>query len=1349
MEAKLQLDKLIERSESTGSSNYLSWRFKLNLILKTKALFDVATGVTVRPFNNEDTLSAWEKKDLEAQTIIGINVDENIALKLRVCTSAAQMIERLETLYGKKSQSTQDGLRMQFFGYKYEDSKTPVENCLAIDGLAQELRALGEEIKDEWIIARILNCLPERFKHFYSAWDSTASTEKTLSKLMERLQQEEQRMQSCDQANTENALFSKGKQKFNKKFQGQSKSSNENANNKQSNNQQSGNKNKCYKCGKNGHVKSQCHGKPCQEYIDYCKRHYKCNNCQETGHFAKECPRKEGTAKLFLSVTLSAAEVSNISNDSESWYQDSGATHHMTGNLKWISNLTAIQNPVQVKLGDASILKCHSMGNVHMTAYDGKTWYPIVLERVLYVPEMTFNLFSLTTALDKGYKQEADANRSVILENNNPVLIGERIGGLFRMKFNKVNEHCLSAISIKVWHERLAHQNVAYVRGILNKNNIKYIDDWEGYVCEGCAYGKQCRVSHKANPTVAEQCLDVIHVDLGEMNERSLGGSKYFLLLKDDYSHFRTIYFLKTKSEAVDKLKIFLNLVKNQFGRQVKILKSDNGTEIKNEKSKNLFEELGIFHLRSATYTPEQNGRIEREMRTIVEAARAEMYAEKLSVKLWAEALNYSVFTINQTGTSSVKGKSPAELWFGRHVNLKSMKPFGCECYVLSPEHERKKLDKKSTKGILIGYDLEEQGYRIYVPNENRIVISCNVIFKENLSVNNNSVNINLDSDKVEDEERSKEKRSIERQEESEEESQDDADLQSLEDEQEKEEEPIENHENLSDEAEEPSEETPQPNLRNKRLIKPHPKYNDYYTNFLALTGDVEDMSTEEALSDAQWKCAMDDEIKSIKQFNTWILVDPPPDRKVLSCRWVLRIKGNGRKKARLVARGNKQEYGVDYFKTFSPVARHASIRLLLSHAAKENLHVKTFDIKTAFLNGDLQEDIYMSQPEGYQDGSNKVCKLLKSIYGLKQAPKAWNAKLTGFLEGLGFESTDDDPCLFYNNSCTIILAIFVDDGLVIGKCKTKIENVLSNLAKKFEVTSDNPSQGKIYYLGMKIDLKKNGIFLNQAKYTQNMLNQYGFSDAYAVSTPMEPGMLSDNSTNEAQLTNKPCREAVGSLLYLSTISRPDISFAVNFVSRHVSNPKQNHWKIIERIFRYLKGTFEYGIFFTGNNKLKVFTDSNYGGDGTDLNSTSGILIENGGPLVWIVQKQKQVAISSAEAEYRAAVTGISEVCWIRRIIGELKLQDVSSPTDLLIDNQAALHMLENADEGKITKGKKHIEIKRKFISQHIGVTVNPVYIRSKDQVADIFTKPLSKGPFLYLRRKLLKEECWVSNATQ
>ena len=443
--------------------------------------------------------------------------------------------------------------------------------------------------------------------------------------------------------------------------------------------------------------------------------------------------------------------------------------------------------------------------------------------------------------------------------------------------------------------------------------------------------------------------------------------------------------------------------------------------------------------------------------------------------------------------------------------------------------------------------------------------------------------------------------------------------------------------------------------------------------------------------------------------------------------------------KARLVARGFDQQQGIDYTETFAPAARYASIRLILSLAAEERSYIKTFDIKTAFLNGELTEELYMLQPEGFDDGSGKVCKLLKSIYGLKQAPKSWNVKLTSYLQSLKLEGTDDDPCLFYNQNRTVMMTVFVDDALIIGQNKHKVEDLLIKLARKFEITSEGPKQGMLYYLGMDIKLMRNGIFLSQFKYTKKIIKQFGFADAYEVSTPMEPGMITNKLVNDKELKNKPYREAIGSLLYLSTMSRPDISFGVNYLSRHVCQPKVSHWKMVERIFRYLQGTKGFGIFFNGNCNLQVYTDANYGGVDSDMCSTSGILVENGGPIIWFAQKQKVTAISSAEAEYRAAVLGIQEVSWIRPVIKELKLQDLSNPTDLFIDNKALINMLENVNEGKITKGKKHIEIKRKFINQHVGKTVNPIYVKSKDQLADIFTKPLSKGPFLYLRGKLLK----------
>lgn len=187
-----------------------------------------------------------------------------------------------------------------------------------------------------------------------------------------------------------------------------------------------------------------------------------------------------------------------------------------------------------------------------------------------------------------------------------------------------------------------------------------------------------------------------------------------------------------------------------------------------------------------------------------------------------------------------------------------------------------------------------------------------------------------------------------------------------------------------------------------------------------------------------------------------------------------------------------------------------------------------------------------MSQPEGFEDGTNRVCKLLKSLYGLKQSPKSWNVKFTKCMKALNFTATDDDPCLFYNSSRSVIVAVFVDDGIVIGKTEKEINELLTGLAKEFEIKTENTKNNTLYFLGMKISLKKNDIFVNQGRYTKKILEKYDFHEVNVAATPMEPGMMTEKLVNDRELINKPYREVVGSLLYLSAITRPDILFAVN-----------------------------------------------------------------------------------------------------------------------------------------------------------------------------------------------------------
>ena len=1326
------LEALVENSQ--GKVNYDSWRFKLNLTLKTKKIFKVATGVEMKPDGPEtaETVVAWESKDLEAQTLIGLNCSSNIAKKIANCTTAYAMLQKLDTLYGKRSDVTVEGLQRQFFGYKYNESKSVIENCMHIQELADSLSTEGEEVKESWIMQRVLAILPVKFQHFRPAWDNVSAADKNLSTLFDRLRLEEDRLTDSEPVKSlpQNALVAKQVNK-------------------------SGNKNskslECYKCGKRGHVISECRGKPCEKYFEYIKNKFGCKICKEKSHLARDCPEKNKESqsnarnstdrRALITVGLSAASFSKLSSENYKniWIQDSGATQHMCHRKEWFSNYEELAEPVMVLIGNGSELEGIGVGDIELEAYDNKNWRKVVLQNVLFTPHMPFNLFSALTVLKRGYKQEADAEKSFFKDREgNIVVVAVNENNLFKLQFRLENsvlqsrlddaEKCLVSVSIKKWHEKLAHQNIKYVREILKRNDIKYIDDWNDYVCPGCVYGKQHRVSHPLNPKVSSRPLDLIHVDLCEMDVYSLGGAKYFLLFKDDYSHYRTVYFLKSKDEAFKNLENFIKLVENQFERRVKILRSDHGTEIKNKVTKEFIENLGIFHSKSSTYTPQQNGRVEREMRTVVESARSVIHAKDLDVKLWAEAVNYVVFTLNQTGTSTVDSKSPAELWFGRKMNVSKLKTFGCICYVYIEDDKRGKIAKKSVEGIFVGYDLDSPGFRAFVVSKNDVVSSSNVTFDEsNETESFSELNIQTCVENQDDKEESNESAQEE------------------------------SSSSSSSESQSENETENEPriyNLRNRRNINPPERYseNKIYSAFVMqkqesqMSGEVK-ISVQEALKNIRWKKAMEDEYRSLTDMGTWTKIKKPENIKPLTCRWVFCIKEDGRYKARLVIRGFEQVEGLDYYEIFSPVAHHMSIRLILSIAASEGMKLMTFDVKTAFLHGDLEENIYMYQPEGFNDNSSFVCKLKKSLYGLKQAPKNWNNKFTSFLKTLDFESTDDDPCVFYNTDKSIIIVLHVDDGLIAGNDTKKMLNILNKLHKEFTITHSKIEEKELSYLGMQIKVSKNEIFVSQSRYAEKILLRFNeiFGEIYPAHTPIERGMITnpENFVNDKPLSKTvPYRQAIGSLLYLAIISRPDISFAVNYFSRFNSKPMVSHWKMVKRIFQYIKATSNFGIVFNGEKELSSYSDSDYAGDEETKESTSGILVLRGGPVVWCTQKQGIVSNSTAEAEYRAAVAVIDELSWLRRLASELNKLDMNKRTKLYVDNQSAIHMLDNTHQGKITKGKKHIEIPRKFIQYHMDNTIEVQHVRSEGQLADIFTKPLSRNIFERLRIKIIKEEC-------
>jgi len=427
-----------------------------------------------------------------------------------------------------------------------------------------------------------------------------------------------------------------------------------------------------------------------------------------------------------------------------------------------------------------------------------------------------------------------------------------------------------------------------------------------------------------------------------------------------------------------------------------------------------------------------------------------------------------------------------------------------------------------------------------------------------------------------------------------------------------------------------------------------------------------------EAISSPKWCEAMIEEMKALEQNNTWDLVTLPPNKKAIGCKWVFSVKMNAdgsvsRLKARLVAKGYAQTYGIDYAETFSPVAKMTSIRLFISLAARFNWKLHQLDIKNAFLHGDLAEEVYMEQPPGFvaQGETNRVCRLKKSLYGLKQSPRAWFGKLSLAIEkyGICFLSNHEenhsksDHSVFYKHSehGLILLVVYVDDIVITGNDESGIYNLKKFIHSQFQ-TKD---LGELkYFLGVEITRSSKGIYLSQRKYTLDLLKETGKLAAKPCTTPMIPNQ---SFTKEGELMSDPerYRRLVGKLNYLC-VTRPDIAYSVSVMSQFMSCPTIQHWVALEQILCYLKGTVGKGVVYMNHGHLDIesFSDADWAGSKTDRRSTSGFCVFLGGNLIaWKSKKQSVVSRSSAESEYRAMANATCEIMWLRHLMEELKLK--------------------------------------------------------------------------------------------
>ncbi|KAK2408198.1 hypothetical protein QL285_043729 [Trifolium repens] len=656
----------------------------------------------------------------------------------------------------------------------------------------------------------------------------------------------------------------------------------------------------------------------------------------------------------------------------------------------------------------------------------------------------------------------------------------------------------------------------------------------------------------------------------------------------------------------------------------------------------------------------------------------------------WGEIILTVCFVLNRVPKSK-RDISAYEILKKRQPNLSYLRTWGCLAYVRKPDPKRVKLASRAYECVFIGYATNSKAYRFYDLNAKVIIESNDADFYENKFPFKSRNSGGTEQSQI------SESSHI----------------------------PVIQNENSNDEQ--------QIELRRSKRARVAKDYGPDYSAYML---DEDPANLQEALSsmDADlWQEAINDEMDSLESNKTWHLVDLPPGCKPIGCKWILKkkLKPDGtvdKYKARLVAKGFRQRENIDFFDTFSPVTRITSIRVLISIAAIFNLVVHQMDVKTAFLNGDLEEEIYMEQPEGFvvHGQETKVCKLEKSLYGLKQAPRQWHEKFDNLMVSNEFKLNESDKCIYYKtngNICTII-CLYVDDMLIFGSNLSAVNNVKSLLCNNFDMKDLGEAS---VILGIKITRSDKGISLDQSHYVEKILKKYDYFDRKEANTPCDASVKLFKNTGES-IRQSEYASIIGSLRYVTDCTRPDIAYAVGQLCRFTSRPGNEHWQAINRVMRYLKKTMNLGLHYQiFPAVLEGYNDADWNTLSDDSKATSGFIFSiAGGAVSWKSKKQTILAQSTMESEMIALATASEEASWLRCLLSEIPLWEKPMPAVLIhCDSTAAIAKIEN----RYYNGKRR-QIRRKHSTVRDLLTKGAVrvdHVRTDDNLADPLTKGLAR----------------------
>lgn len=923
-----------------------------------------------------------------------------------------------------------------------------------------------------------------------------------------------------------------------------------------------------------------------------------------------------------------------------------------------------------------------------------------------------------------------------------------------------------------IWHERMGHlgeENLKKLPKVATGVKL-YRHHKEKCTCGGCVKGAMRKSPHNKPSKPGKYPMEFILYDLVAVPIKGAKGERYFGHILDQYSKWGDVKSFKTKAEALDYFKEYKARYERP-GMKIRRIRLDNG-ELKSNAFHQFCVEEGVSPEETVPHNPQQNGGSERHGQTIWRKVETILQTAGIPLKYWPQIVETACYLANRSPHSALHGKTPYEKLNGCKPELGHIRTLGSTAYNLVGGYV-KKLSDKSNEGLLVGYDGDT--IKKLLMRDGKIIRGSNVHIQERIP----------DGYQPPGEKRKRpEDDSGEKTGESGESGESNFEAVAKRFKINPTKQPTVEDYNADDDIllqDDPPPVTRDPRTESyERLVRtilshpdlrlpsvsPLPTPSPQATiqreedpgspDPLALFAMVAEANSTEPTEPKTWKqarhgghwhfwkLAAKEEYGSLQANGTWVLVDRPKDRKVLQGKWVWKLKRGAfnqitRHKARYVIRGDMQLEGLDFYETFASVVKPMSYKAIFAIAAAQDWELEQMDVKTAFLYGEVDAEIYMDQPEGCNDGSGRVCKLKKALYGLKQAPRIWYQTLSDFLKTLGFEPLDADMSVFHRED--MLIAVYVDDLLLAGPNMTAISEVKRLLGEKFHMEDMKACS---YYLGMQItrDRANRTIKLSQKGYLERIIKDFNLWDCNVTDTPMETSpkhMVPETEKTATQEVKRKYQSMVGSLMYAMMGTRPDIAFAVSVVSRFASNPNDCHIKAVKRILRYLRGTIGKELTFSGQlTDLQGYTDADWAGDLDTRRSTNGYTFNIGsGAISWSAKRQMAVALSSCESEFMGQTQAIKEAIWLKNFLAQVHAERYKGPTATILfcDNQGAMALARNPTfHGR----SKHMGIQLNWQREQVDRgEVELQYTPTEKQVADGMTKALPKDRFLTFRKAL------------